>query len=74
MRLMRREWLIQDSDLWIKPHQVKNMRLTTCAFVRRGRLAYAIICDKSDYYGSTLLFFFVEPIRGWSTRGIQFFL
>ncbi len=23
--------------------------------------------------GSTLLFFFVEPLHGWSTYGIQFF-
>ncbi len=23
--------------------------------------------------GSTLLFFFVEPIHGWSSHGIQFF-
>ncbi len=32
--------------------------------VDRGRLAYATICDKSDCFGSTLLFFFVEPIHG----------
>ncbi len=41
--------------------------------VDRDRLAYAIICDKSDCFGSMLLFFFVEPIHGWSTYGIQFF-
>ncbi len=38
----------------------------------RGWLVYATICDKSDCLGSTLLFFFVEPIRGWSTSEIQF--
>ncbi len=32
----------------------KNNRLTTCAFVWRGRLVYASICDKSDCLGSTL--------------------
>ncbi len=41
----------------------KNIHLTTCAFVRRGRLAYAATCDKSDCFGSMLLFFFVEPIH-----------
>ncbi len=49
------------------------MCFTTCAFVWRGRLAYTTICDKSDCFGSTLLFLFVEPIYGWSTRGNQFF-
>ncbi len=73
MRLLWTEWLIQDSDLWINPHHFKNMRFTTCAFVWRGRLAYATICDKSDCFSSTLLFFFVEPIHGWSTGGIQIF-
>ncbi len=34
---------------------------------------YATICDNSDCSGSTLLFFFVEPIHGQSTHGIQFF-
>ncbi len=32
--------------------------------VDRGRLTYATICDKSDCFCSTLLFFFVEPIHG----------
>ncbi len=62
------------SSLWIKPHQFKNIHLTTCAFVWSGRLAYVAICDKSDCFGSTLLFFFVEPIHRWSTYRIQFFL
>ncbi len=30
-----------------------------------------ILCEVLT--GSTLLFFFVEPINGWSTHGIQFF-
>ncbi len=34
-----------------------------CVEVDRGRLAYAAICDKSDCFGPTLLFFFVEPIH-----------
>ncbi len=42
--------------------------------VDRGRLEYATICDESDCFRSMLLFFFVEPIHGWSTHGIQFFL
>ncbi len=74
MRLFWWEWLYQDSGLWIKPHQLKTICLITCAFVWRGRLVYAAICDKSDCFGSTLLFFFVEPIHGWSTHGFQFFL
>ncbi len=41
--------------------------------VDKGRLAYATICDKSDCFGSTLLFFFVESSHGWSIHGIQFF-
>ncbi len=57
------------SDLWIKPHQFKNM----CEDIDRGQLAYAGICDKSDCFGSTLLFFFVKPIHRWSTHWIQFF-
>ncbi len=61
------------SSLWIKPYQFENIYLTTCAFVWRGQLAYAAICDKSDYFGSMLLFFFVEPIYRSSTHGIQFF-
>ncbi len=32
--------------------------------VDRVILAYATICDKSDCFGSMLLFFFVEPIHG----------
>ncbi len=44
-----------------------------CEEIDRGQLAYATICDKSDCFGSTLLFFFVEPTHGWSTHGIQFF-
>ncbi len=43
-----------------------------CEEVDRDWLAYASICDKSDCFGSTLLFFFVEPIHRWSTQGIQF--
>ncbi len=42
--------------------------------VDRGRLAYLTISDKSDCFGSMHLFFFAEPIHGWSTHGIQFFL
>ncbi len=61
------------SGLWIKPHQFKNIHLTTCAFVWRGRLAYAAIRDKSDCFGSMLLFFFVEPIHRWNTQGFNFF-
>ncbi len=72
-RLLWREWLIQESGLWIKPHQFKNNRLTTSAFVWRGRLVYATICDKSDCFGSTLLFFFVEPIRSKYPRNSIFF-
>ncbi len=60
--------------IWNKTLERHNKwHLTTCAFVWRGWLAYATICDKRDCFGSTLLFFFVEPIHGWSTRGIHFF-
>ncbi len=45
----------------------------SCEEVDRGRLAYAAICDNSDCFGSTLLFFFVEPIHRWSTHGFNFF-
>ncbi len=43
--------------------------------VDKASLAYATICDKSGFFGSTFLVFFVEPIiHWWSTHGIQFFL
>ncbi len=45
-----------------------------CEEVDIGQLAYATICDKSDCFSSMLLFFFVEPIHGWSNQGTQFFL
>ncbi len=62
------------SGLWTKPQQFKNTHLPTRAFVWRGRLAYAAICEKSDCFRSTFLFFFIEPIHRWSTPPIQFFL
>ncbi len=43
-RLLWREWLIQDSGLWIKPHQFKNIHITTCAFVWRGRQRSTCVC------------------------------
>ncbi len=36
--------------------------------VDRGRVEYATICDKSDCFGSTVLFFFEEPIHERSTQ------
>ncbi len=45
-----------------------------CEEVDTGRLAYAAICDKSNCFGSALLFFFVEPIHRWSSHGFNFFL
>ncbi len=74
MQLLRREWLIQDSNLWIK-HQFKNMRLTTCAFVWRGRLMYATICDKSEecYMIWNENVYFLKFIFKLFFSGIQFF-
>ncbi len=51
----------------------KTIALPPVQLCEEVNLRMPLFVTKSDGFGSTLLFFFVEPIHGRSTHGIQFF-